>query len=78
MLLTSVAEPLAASFQWFCYGKERKARQSSKDLPGGTGRSKLLAAGGKRECKLTQARLGKNVLEFNIPLKSVKRFLILH
>lgn len=68
MLLSSEAEPLAPSSQWFCYGKEQKTRDSSKDLPGGIGRSKLLATGGKKECELRQARLGKNGLEFNIPL----------
>lgn len=52
MLLSSEAEPLAPSSQWFCYGKEQKTRDSSKDLPGGIGRSKLLATGGKKECEL--------------------------
>lgn len=59
MLLTSEAEPLAPSSQWFCYGKEQKTRDSSKDLPGGIGRSKLLAAGGKKECELGRQGWGR-------------------
>lgn len=67
MLLTSVAEPLAASSQWFCYGKEQKTRESSKDLPGGTGRSKLLAAGGEQGVQANAGEVGEERTEFNIP-----------
>lgn len=59
MLLTSVAEPLAASSQWFCYGKEQKTRESSKDLPGGIGRSKLLAAGGEEGVQANAGEVGE-------------------
>lgn len=62
MLLTSEAEPLAPSSQWFCYGKELKTRDSSKDLPGGIGRSKLLAAGGEKECELSRQGWGRRDL----------------
>lgn len=62
MLLTSEAEPLAPSSQWFCYGKEPKTRDSSKDLPGGIGRSKLLAAGGEKECELSRQGWGRRDL----------------
>lgn len=58
MLLASVAEPLAASSQWFCYGKEQ-ARDASKDLPGGIGRSKLLAAGREEGVRASAGEVGE-------------------
>lgn len=47
--------------------KEQKSRESSKDLPGGIGRSKLLAAGGEEGVQANAGEVGEERTEFNIP-----------